>query len=65
MSGSRRLSLAAITALVLATAATPAAAADPGHPRCTTVTIQDRADLPPGYSVRAVGEGLIYPTWCR
>jgi hypothetical protein len=64
MSGIRGLALAVLTALAVGVAAIPAAA-DPDHPRCTTITIQTRSDIPSGLSVRAVQEGLLYPVWCR
>jgi hypothetical protein len=64
MSGLRCLTIGATAALLLGFAVVPAAA-DPDHPHCTTVSILTRADIPSGYSIRALQEGLIYPTWCR
>ena len=64
MSGTSRLVVTGLTALVIGVGATPAAA-DPDHPRCSTTTIENRADLPLGYSIRAIQDGLNYPTWCR
>ena len=64
MSARRTLAVAVLSGAVFATTST-SAAADPDHPRCPTTTIQTRADVPPGLSVRAIQEGLLYPAWCR
>jgi hypothetical protein len=64
MSARRTFAVAVLTGLVFATTST-SAAADPDHPRCPTTTIQTRAHIPSGLSVRAIQEGLHYPVWCR
>ena len=64
MHACRTFAVAVVAGVVIVTTPT-SAAADPDHPSCLTTTIRHRADLPPGYSVRAVQEGLIYPLWCR
>lgn len=64
MSRTRTIS-AAVLAVLAFSIATPPAAADPDHPRCPKTTIQNRADLPSGYSIRALQDGRNYPVWCR
>ena len=64
MSARRTLAVAVFTGVVFAATST-SATADPDHPRCPTMTIQTRADIPSGLSLRAIQEGLLYPVWCR
>jgi len=54
---------ALITCAVLSVA--PHAAADPDHLHCTAITIRTVAEIPDGFSIRALQEGRNYPVWCR